>query len=147
MKTFGYILGSLGAIALLIGISFGLWEFNVHTAHFFGQGNAEIQIQQPSNQIADYDHFFNLCVSVQDQEGALDSQYDLLVSDTNPADQRWIQTNIAADRTQRLNAINQYNIDATKHWTIGQFRASNLPYQLSTATYDQKGPHTQCSAN
>jgi hypothetical protein len=41
-----------------------------------------------------------------------------------------LRTFITAAMNGRAELINQYNADARKEGTIGQFKASDLPYQL-----------------
>lgn len=50
-----------------------------------------------------------------------------------------IQANIAGITSDRADAINEYNADAQKDYTVGQFKSSKLPYQL-----DQQEVRTTC---
>lgn len=127
------------AVALWLVLASALWGFSVATAGIYGRGEAEKRIQSAGNRIAAYDHFFNLCASVQSDEASLDAQYDRLEATTDPEKRERIETNIAALKANRLKGIFQYNADATKDYTIGQFRDSGLPYQLVPSDYDQKG--------
>lgn len=88
--------------------------------------------------------FFNLCASVQIAEGTLDIFFEELKNSTSETDQTRIRTNISAVKAARVSAINQYNANAAKSYTSGQFRASNLPYQLNVSDYDGK-VKTQCA--
>lgn len=40
------------------------------------------------------------------------------------------RTNYIAQLNSRNDAANQYNVDAEKSYTVGQFKASSLPYQI-----------------
>lgn len=125
----------------IFALSFGL---RVATAGLVGRGEAHIAIQSGSNRIAQYNKFFNICASVQSLEDRIDQQTEALKQATNPTDQQRIRDNLAGIRGLRSEAINQYNADASKDYTDGQFRSSRLPYQLSTASYPESGK-TSCA--
>jgi hypothetical protein len=50
-----------------------------------------------------------------------------------------IHVDITANKIAREESINQYNADARKEKTIGQFRSVNLPTELNSY-----GKETQC---
>lgn len=129
------------AFFVILGVSIGWWEFRVQTAEIKGRGDARIEIQSAKNRIPEYNHFFDVCASVQNAESSLDAQVERAETDpTNPT----VQANIAALKAVRMQAIHQYNADAAKSYTSGQFLASNLPYRLDDAPYN--GIHTVCTA-
>ena len=141
-KIIGWSLAFLVSIYLIGWAAFGI---RVMTAGIVGRGQAEIQIQSPSSRIPAYNHFFDLCASVQQAEAGIDSQTDLLEASSDANDEARIRTNIAALEMTRLNGIYQYNADAAKDYTIGQFRDSKLPYRLDDSPYEAGKEHTQCS--
>ena len=53
--------------------------------------------------------------------------------------------NIAANQSVRAEGINQYNADASKSYTEGQFKSSRLPYQLPAGPYE-KGESITCAS-
>jgi hypothetical protein len=134
-----------GILFLSVAFPLGYWGFRVFFAEEIGRGNAEIEIQSAPSRIARYEEFFNLCVSVQNAEIALDAESSRLEATTNPDEQSTVRTNISGLTATRANGINQYNANALKDYTDGQFRASNLPYQLSTAPYVPTTPSQQGS--
>jgi hypothetical protein len=122
----------LGVVAFLLTLA-ALWAliFGIRwiTAEPKGALDAREQILSGSSRIQAYDHFFNLCASVQTAEQNLMAAYEELA--TAPADDKnRLRTNITGLLATRNGAVNQYNADAAKSYTIGQFRASNLPYTL-----------------
>lgn len=137
--VFWFIVAVVAAVLLSVGI----WGATVAIADIFGRGEAHKELHSAPYRIAAYDHFHDLCVSVQDAESSLDAQFDLL---TTAQDKSIVQTNIAALKAVRMHGINQYNEDAKKNYTLGQFRDSDLPWQLPATPYDKKGTHTTCSA-
>lgn len=140
-----WIVGAVVFVVLLcwsiVAISFGI---RVATAGLVGRGQAHIAIQSGSNRIAQYNKFFNICASVQSLEDRIDQQTEALKQTSNPTDQQRIRDNLAGIRGLRSEAINQYNADASKDYTDGQFRSSKLPYQLPTASYPESGK-TSCA--
>lgn len=144
--AFSVIAGWVIALVVLGSvITVSLWAAGVIFAPQIGKGEARKQINSGSFRIAAYDHFFDLCAAVQGQEAALDAQYTERTTATGDDLQR-VQANIAGISAQRGRSIAQYNADARKSYTVGQFRASDLPYQLSTTAYTAGGGKTECVA-
>lgn len=124
-------------------ITAGLWGFGVIFAPQIGKGEARKTINSGDFRITAYNRFFDLCASVQGLEGQLDAQKALLPDTTGDTRDR-ILTNIAGIEGARAQAIAQYDADARKDYTIGQFRSNNLPYQLPVGAYT--GGRTSCVA-
>lgn len=101
------------------------------------------QTHQPGYKIEAYNHFYDLCASVQTMESSLDAQYTELKTATGD-DRSRIEANIAGLQSARADAINQYNADARKSYTLGQFRDSGLPFQLTLTQYNTKEEKTTC---
>ncbi len=146
LKTIGYsiaaVLALVLAVALIWGINFG---FRWITASPTGQLEAREQILSGDTRIAAYNHFHNLCASIQGNEGQIDELESTLalVSDD---DKDRVLTSIAGVKGARHQAIAQYNADANKDYTIGQFRDLKLPFVLVDSNYPEGGK-TECSAN
>jgi hypothetical protein len=146
MKQAGCIIpGILGVVALIIIIPLVVWGARVFFAEEIGRGNAEIQIESSNSRIPRYEEFFDLCVSVQNAETALDAEYARLERTDDTASQREIETNISALLVTRASGINQYNANASKNYTDARFLAVNLPYQLPTESYSEGMEGTTCA--
>jgi hypothetical protein len=133
---------ALAAIVIVIGTFAGGW-FQESTANFRGKvGVANATKANTAFRIQAYDHFFDLCAAVQDDEASLDS-LDQELATSKPSQSRLDQINASktALRGSRAEKINQYNVDAKKDWTIGQFRSNGLPFQLNKTKEE-----TTCSA-
>jgi hypothetical protein len=136
------ILGVLIAMVFAAMAIFGFGLFQRGTADFRGKTK---QIEQTkasgTYRIAAYEHFYDLCAAVQDDEISISSLREELK--TEPPQNRVTQINasLTALRSSRGEKINQYNADARKSGTIGQFKASDLPYQLNKNTEE-----TTCTA-
>lgn len=139
IKVIGAILGVLAFFAAIWALAFGIgWV----TADPNGKLDARKQLKSGAYRIAAYDHFFDLCQAVQTDEASLDAQMDELKTATGEDVSR-INANIAALKAARLGSIFEYNADASKSYTLGQFRSSHLPYRLSTEPYT--GGKTVCT--
>lgn len=127
------------AMVLAVLVSYGVWQLRVNTADHFGRGNAQMTVQSAPMQISLYNRFYALCVSVQNAESSIDSTLAMSDSDRK-------EYNLAALQQTRMRGINTYNAEALQNESIGrgQFLASNLPYQLSTAPYNGENK-TQCA--
>lgn len=140
----GIGLASFILVLLLASMSiFGWGFFQRATADFRGETKALEQIKaNPNSRISAYEHFFNLCASIQGHEDAIRALQAEL--DGNPQEDRreQIQGAITANQTQRDRKIRQYNSDASKDFTTGQFRDADLPNEL-----DINAKETTCSAS
>lgn len=139
------LLGWAAFIVLVLVIS-GMWMFGVgffqkETADFRGDVKATEQVQgRGEYRIAAYDHFYNLCASIQtkDDQISIAERSLALASDSgNQVAIRDAQVTLMALQNQRAEAINQYNADARKAGTLGQFRDSGLPYEIDSKAREE----------
>jgi hypothetical protein len=127
----------------LVGV-FGFGWFSNSTANFRGNVAKKNLVEANGNyRIAAYDHFFDLCAGVQSDEASIKNLQDELQGSPAPDAQRItvIQASITALKNARATAINQYNVDAAKSYTEGQFRSSHLSFKL-----DLNAQETTCTA-
>lgn len=137
----GLIVACYLLAALLWGLNFG-WRWA--TAGPKGELAAREQILSGANRITAYNHFFNLCASIQTNEAQLDGFFnEFALYEAGTDDYARVATNITGVQAARAGGINQYNADANKDYTIGQFRDLDLPYQLAASAYPEGGK-TQC---
>lgn len=140
-------LGIIGLIVVLFvaltGVGMGIRYFMASPQ---GALDAEVTVQSGGNRLSAYNHFFDLCASIQASEAGLDAQFDALEQATSENQRDRINTNISALKTNRLRSIQQYNADARKY-TVGQFRDSDLPHAIPETVYDQENRNkTSCHA-
>jgi len=126
-ETSFWIAVVLGAVVLLTILGLG-WRYVL--ADPKGRVQAQEQIKSGSSRIAAYNHFFDLCASVQSDEATIVSLNQELTTGPSESRRGQIQATLTALRSGRAEKINQYNADARKDYTIGQFRSSGLPYTL-----------------
>jgi hypothetical protein len=120
------VLGIIG-IFVLIG---GSWAWRYYTAPIEGRVGAQEQIQSKEMMITAYNHFYDLYAKIQSYEVTLQAFNTQLAQVTDKERER-VLANIAGVTSQRARDIAQYNADAKKDYTIGQFRDKGLPYQLN----------------
>ena len=143
MKT-RYIVGLvLFSLFIVVGIPLLVWTTRVETAGIKGRGDLEMTVQAAPNRWAQYNHFFSLCVSVQNAETTIDNETARLETETIPQERSHINANISAAHTTRANGINTYNADAQKYGAE-QFKDSDLPEKLDPSPYQAGGTHTRC---
>lgn len=126
-----WVIGTFLLVLLLLGATFGIkWV----TADARGRGAAREQIKaNGSFRIAAYNDFFNLCAGIQAQEDRI----KIFQDDPSPNG----QVNLRAVQAKRAELIREYNNKASREYTEGQFKDSDLPYRIDPTQED-----TQCAA-
>lgn len=118
----------LACIILVVGS----WAYKYYTASARGAITAHEQLESANSRIQKYNHFFDLCTTVQRQKAQLNAQKSRLKMEPDTKVQSRIRTNIAAIQAQVAGSVAQYNNDSAKSYTAARFKASNLPASLST---------------
>ncbi|MEK7620795.1 MAG: hypothetical protein AAB395_00385 [Patescibacteria group bacterium] len=148
-KASGVFIASVIAIflvAILIASMqiFGWGFFQRSTADFRGKtGQIEQTKANPDYRIAAYDHFYDLCGSIQAEEDQIGNIQKRPASGTTAGGftQQQKDSILLAHQNSRAELIRQYNADARKADTLAHFRASDLPYQIEIDNEE-----TTCSA-
>jgi hypothetical protein len=121
----------LTVIIGLVGI-FGFGWLSNSTANFRGEVSKRNMVEaNGAYRIAAYDHFFDLCQQVQATEASISNTEDVLKTTTDAQLKTQYTANLLALRNNRADLITQYNADSDKSYTEGQFKSSNLPYELN----------------
>lgn len=89
------------------------------------------QVYSSHSQIVNYEHFFDLCSSIQAFEISLKAQQEQLEVTKDTQERQRILTNIAGLKAQRGSAIMQYNVDARKNETRAKFKDAGLPKRIN----------------
>ena len=140
MRVFGYI---MLVLLLIATASAGGWAIRYYTAAPKGIITAQEQIQSAPSRIGAYNYFFDLCSAIQANEVQLDALYAEREVVTTDRNRSRVNASITGVTAERGRGIARYNTDARKDYTIGQFRDSNLPYQLPVTEY-KVGGRTSC---
>lgn len=120
--------GVFAAFALVWALGLSVRYF---TAEVRGRVTAEERIQSGGSRIVGYEHFFDLCAAVQGHESQIEALRNELATAESERDRSRINASITGVSSMRARSIAQYNADALKDYTLGQFRDSDLPYQLN----------------
>lgn len=137
--TIKWAIGGLAAFVLLIVAAYAI---QYYTADVRGRVDAQEQRKSGASRIAGYELFFNRCAAIQTNEAQIDALKAELKNTTDPREQARINANITGVTAARNGGINQYNADARKEYTEGQFRDSSLPFQIPVGEYT--GRKTSC---
>lgn len=140
------ILISILSLALLVILYFvsvyGFGSLQRGTADFRGEtGQIEKTKANSSYRIASYEHFYDLCAGVQSIEGKIKNMEEELSGEDKGQRETVLKTSITASKNKRAEMISKYNGDARKEATSGQFKSSDLPYELNV-----EGEKTSCEA-
>lgn len=122
------------AFFLVVALVIGIWVFRVATADVKGRGDTTIQTKGNANyRIAAYDHFYDLCAAAQTMQQNAAGTQALLDAATEPSEKDRLTVTLQAQKNRLNELVNQYNADASKAGTIGQFKASDLPFVLNAS--------------
>lgn len=118
-------------LAFLIAV-YGFGFLQRETADFRGETEQIENTQADGDyRMAAYNHFYDMCAGVQSTESKISNMEDEL--EVTESEQRTtvLTTSITAAKNKRAELIAEYNADARKEATAGQFKASDLPYELN----------------
>lgn len=124
MKNFAIAAGSVvGVFVIVLGVMFATGSLQKLTADWRGDVQAtEMTQADGSYRIANYDHFFDLCAAIQADEDR--------IKNVEEGDAAQKETTLTAMKNSRASKVREYNADAAKEATAGQFRDSGLPYEI-----------------
>lgn len=132
---------------LIVPVIIFAWSGGIQyiTAPFRGMLEKREQIQASGDfRIYSYNHFFDLCKSVQNAQSEYDSQKEVLDSmdEDEPGYDRQRRTVaiLKADIEQRKQ---KYNSDARKEETVAAFKSNNLPEHMPLGEHEQ-GERVNC---
>lgn len=125
-KAIGWsVAGIVAIIGIGIGFMFASGTFKKSTANWRGDVKATEQTQANGQyRIANYNHFFDMCASIQADEERIKNLEEAATDSVKD------QTTLTAVKNSRAEKITRYNADAAKEATMGQFRDSGLPYEI-----------------
>lgn len=135
----------IGVIILVIGIV-GMFALRWATIPFFGALEQREQIQGSGDfRIHSYQHFFNLCRTIQEAESQYDNQYDLL-KELKPSDENYSrqQRNVSVLKARIERLKQRYNGDAAQEETLSAFKNSDLPEKIEIGVHEY-GHRTKCN--
>ena len=133
----GWGLFLLGLVSLLVASTITLLATGTlqkWTADF--RGGVKAKEQTTGNgafRVNTYNHFFNLCASVQSTEDAIKNAKDEMADKETTADRKAkLRQNITALNNSRAEDIRTYNADSANEYKDA-FRSNDLPVTLNVA--------------
>lgn len=119
------------AVALFLAAVYGGGLMQRMTADFRGETGQIEQTQADADyRISAYDQFYDKCAGIQTLESKITNLSDELEETEDEQRKSVLNTSITASKNKRAELINDYNADARKEATRGQFKASDLPYEI-----------------
>lgn len=121
------VIAAAVAIVLLVAGTLGIKYLTADTR---GQVDANERIKADGgNRIAEYERFFDLCSSAMTTQDQIDNLEDEAKTAEEPRLTQ-ISSSITALKGKLSENVNDYNSAASRDYTSGQFRDSNLPFEL-----------------
>jgi len=134
----------LGMVLVVVLIP-AIWAIRYYTAPLRGVVKVQEAVQASAEfRIFSYEHFYDLIAAINAEEAQYDSQWELLQTTEEEAESySRIQRNLAAIKASIERFKRQYNADAAKEQTRGQFKDSELPFQIKVEPHEY-GERTEC---
>lgn len=127
---------AVGVVLLFAGVT----GFRYITADARGAVDAHEKIKSGDNRIAEYDRFFDLCSAALTTQDQIDNLEEEKETAEEPRLSQ-LTSSITALKGKLSENVNDYNSAASRDYTSGQFRDSDLPYQLG------KDREIKCATN
>jgi hypothetical protein len=128
MKVMAIVIVSL---IIIVCVAAGVtWGVRYIAAPIEGSISAREQILSGEQRIVAYNHFYDLKAAIDSYPAQIEAQEEALTRAVSDKEKARINANIAGMKAQLVRLINQYNADAKKKYTIGQFRDLGLPYGI-----------------
>lgn len=126
------VIGIITAIVLGTGTMFATGTIQKWTADW--RGDVKVKEQTKANaafRINTYNHFFNLCASVQSDEDAIqNAKEEMADKGTTDARAAKLRQTVTALKNSRAENIRTYNADSANEMK-GAFQSSDLPASLN----------------
>ena len=142
-----WIGGAVVAVLLFVAVWILGFALSWWAAPWQGKLEARREITSGASRIANYNSFFNLCASVQSNEARIDELETTVELVTDAAEKQRLTISLGGVKALRHEGIRTYNANARKDYTAGQFRDSDLPYQLTDSDYSKGERKTSCGSD
>lgn len=120
-------------ILLILAVTFVSGSMSIITAPFRGEVEKNERIEADGDyRIAAYDQFYDMCTDAQSLQGQIENQEGQIASTSDPEVKERLQMGKLGMEQQLESVVNKYNNQSQQDYTKGQFKDSNLPYELDT---------------
>lgn len=125
------VLAVICFIVVMFAIVFASWGWRWFSAPIKGQIGKRENVQSAEYRQYSYDHFFDLYADVKAIQNQIENQKMIIDNSESKKERRRYRQNISGLMSQRDRLIQEYNADARKEGTRGQFKADKLPTKLT----------------
>lgn len=126
------ILSLIGVIAVFLAVLYVSGLLSILTAPFRGEVAKNERVEADgSYRIAAYDEFYSMCSSIQSKNDQVKILKAEMKDSTDEERKKQLQSGVTAQQNTKAELVNDYNSKAASKYTAGQFRDSDLPYQIS----------------
>lgn len=122
-------------ICSVVVLTGGIWGFQYFTAPIRGKVEMQEQVQSGNNRRYTYNHFHDMYAKIKSYTKKIETQKNLLETTKDSDHKQRIRQNIAGLKSQRSDLVEQYNSDARKVKTKGQFRDKDLPEKITSEDF------------
>lgn len=130
IKVFGWVVIGIVSVVALVGIIWGITYATADTRGAIAQN--ELVRADGQFRLAAYNHFFDLCSSIQgDERRIVNLQAELDRGNLTPARANTLPGIITATMNSRDANVVKYNNDAQKSGAEGAFRSAKLPVYIN----------------
>ncbi len=116
--------------AFIIAIGVASYGISWVAAPFQGMLEKRQEVQSGDFRLYSYEHFYDMYASAKAYTQKIENQKIRLENTEDKEERRKIRRNLNGLRNKRTEVIQEYNSDARKEESRGQFRAKDLPYKL-----------------
>ncbi len=132
----------VAVLVLSVGLMFVTGTISIFTAPFRGEVEKnELVEADGSYRIAAYDEFYKLCSSIKSKNDQIKIFTNELAVTENKSRKVQLLSAITAQQNVKAELVNEYNSKAASEYTKGQFRDSDLPYEI-----DMDSENIQCGS-
>lgn len=134
LRAVWWTIAGIGAVmAIVVVLSIAGFTVSNFLAPFQGEAEKRQQVEGDGDyRIAAYDEFYSLCSSASSAQDKIENQEAQIAATEDPQQKQVLQSGVLAMENQLDEIVNKYNTKAASDYTSGQFRDSDLPYQLDS---------------
>lgn len=118
-------------IAMIACIPIG-YAIRYYTAPVLGRIEVQVQTHTAEYMMTAYNYFFDLKGVINGNKQSVCNVKETLTAICDQDEKDRLQITIAGIKNQIARDVQQYNADAAKEWTVGQFRDWSIPASMST---------------
>lgn len=120
-------------ILLILAVTFVSGSMSIITAPFRGEVEKNEMIEADGDyRIAAYDNFYDMCTDAQSLQEQIENQEQAIELTDDPEQREKLMAGRLGMQQQLASVVNKYNNQSQQDYTRGQFKDSDLPYELDT---------------